>query len=286
MGKRLDSMLFPGGKAKCLTFSYDDGVVQDRRLVRLFNDHGVKGTFNLGSGVLSFRGSMVLNGHETDISKVEPEEVRSLYAGHEVAGHGLYHSALQSVGTPAAMYEIIEDRRRLEKLVGKQVRMFAYPFGTYNGHVTELLRLAGYTGARTVVSTRRFDIPENFLEWHPTCHHSDPELMKLAERFCMDKPVFAPMLFYVWGHAYEFDADGSWEVMEKLCGYVARFADDIWFATNTEIVDYVTACRGLIYSADGHLVTNPYAVKIWLRAGGEEYCIAAGETVEITDSGL
>ena len=43
MGKRNDFMLFPGGKKKAMTFSYDDGVIQDRRLVELFNRYHVKG---------------------------------------------------------------------------------------------------------------------------------------------------------------------------------------------------------------------------------------------------
>lgn len=31
---------FPGGKAKALTFSYDDGVEQDIRLIEIFRKHG------------------------------------------------------------------------------------------------------------------------------------------------------------------------------------------------------------------------------------------------------
>ena len=41
--------LFPEGKFKALTFSYDDGNVADRRLVEIFNRYGMKGTFNLCS---------------------------------------------------------------------------------------------------------------------------------------------------------------------------------------------------------------------------------------------
>ena len=50
----MDSLRFPGGKTRALTFSYDDGVLQDRRLVGILNDHGLKGTFNIGSGVLGY----------------------------------------------------------------------------------------------------------------------------------------------------------------------------------------------------------------------------------------
>ena len=37
---------FPEGKAKALTMSYDDGKIQDERLVSIFNRYGIRGTFN------------------------------------------------------------------------------------------------------------------------------------------------------------------------------------------------------------------------------------------------
>ena len=42
-------MRFPGGKAKALTLSYDDGVRQDKKLIEIFNKNGIKGTFNVNS---------------------------------------------------------------------------------------------------------------------------------------------------------------------------------------------------------------------------------------------
>ena len=41
---------FPGGKFKALTMSYDDGKLEDRRLVDIFNRNGIRGTFNLNGG--------------------------------------------------------------------------------------------------------------------------------------------------------------------------------------------------------------------------------------------
>ena len=38
---------FPGGKAKALTMSYDDGKHADERLLSIFQKYGIKGTFNL-----------------------------------------------------------------------------------------------------------------------------------------------------------------------------------------------------------------------------------------------
>lgn len=241
MGKRFDTLLFPGGKSKAFTLSYDDGVVQDRRLAALFRQYGLKCSFNLGSGLLGHKETGRAPGRkEIDVSKVSPEEVPEVYRSHEIAGHGLYHSSLPDVGTPLAMYEIIEDKRRLEQISGQPLKMFAYPFGLYNDQVIQMLSLAGYQGARTVTSTHEFEIPENFMLWNPTCHHNDQRLMELAQRF-IEGTSFAPMLFYVWGHAYEFDGQDNWEVIERLAEYMSGHGEEVWFAANGEIITYVNA---------------------------------------------
>lgn len=284
MGKRNDFMLYPGGKSKALTLSYDDGVVQDRRLVKLLDKYGIKCTFNLNAGILGFQGDAEISGRKTDISKVASGELPLLYKNHEIGGHGLHHSFLQNVGTALAMYEIIEDRRQLEEISGRMVRFFAYPFGTFNSKVKDILSLAGYTGARTVVSTHTFDIPIDFMEWNPTCHHNDPELMKLAEKFCTER-MFGSGLFYLWGHTYEFDADDNWQVIEEFLSYFSSFSDDIWFAGNAEVADYINAFRQLVYSADGSMLYNPTALDLWLQIGFEPFLIRAGETVKVQETG-
>ena len=284
MRQKLYRMLFPGGLNKGLTLSYDDGVNQDRRLVALFNKYGVKGTFNLNSGTLSRKEIMRFPGMaETDITRIDPEEIPTLYEGHEVAGHGLWHSSLPDIGTPGAMQEIIDDRMNLEKYAGRPVRSFAYPFGTFNEDVKNILRLAGYRSARTIVSTGAFGIPSDFLQWDATAHHNDPKLMELAEEFCVGRTMsFGPKLFYLWGHAYEFDGNNNWDVMEKFLAYVTQYREQIWFATNGEIVDYVEAYKQLRWSADALTVQNPTATDLWMGAGfGNVLQIPAGATVQI-----
>lgn len=278
MNKRFDMLLFPGGKSRAFTMSYDDGVVQDRRLAPLLRQHGIKCTFNLGAGLLGDPEPEGFPGKpDLDISKVQPEEVPALYAGHEIGGHGLYHSGLNTVGSPLAAYEIVEDKRRLEQLIGRPLCMFAYPFGFYDRKVMDLLRLAGYQGARTVVSTGSFDLPEDFLQWNPTCHHSDPRLMELAHSF-VENPPIGPALFYLWGHAYEFDADDNWQRIEELAGFLSRHSDDIWFATNGEIIRYVTAWKRLEYSVDGSVIYNPSATDVTIRVDRERtVLLPAGE---------
>lgn len=288
MGKRIDRMLYPNGKKLALTFSYDDGVVQDRRLVSILNQYGMKGTFNLNYGMLGFQGKQMINGRTVDISKIPKEEAVVLYQGHEIAGHGMWHSSLPTIGSGAAMWEIIEDKKQLEKISSSLLKCFAYPFGETNSKTCEILRLAGYEGARTVESSYRFDLPEDFLMWHPTCHHGDPKLMEFAKDFCegTEHQLSPVKLFYVWGHAYEFDADDNWYVLEQLTKYFSDFSDQIWFATNGEIIDYVKAYQGLQYSADACMIRNPYAIDVWISLSGEMYQIHAGETIRVPDNGI
>lgn len=280
MTMRFDSIVFPGGKSKAFTLSYDDGVKQDRRLAELLRQYGLKCSFNLNSGTLgqpTFRHDP--GKKELDVTKIPAEELLQVYQSHEIAGHGLYHSNLPTIGTPLAMYEIIEDKRRLEAISGQPLRMFAYPFGSYNDEVIQMLSLAGYQGARTVNSTHGFGIPENFLAWNPTCHHKDPQLMELAKQFV--EGTRDSMLFYVWGHAYELDNDDNWHVIEQLAEYITQYADQIWFATNGEIMDYVNAYRRLEYSADGSMIRNPSSIDVTIRTADRRVMLPAGELTKI-----
>lgn len=63
------------------------------------------------------------------------------------------------------------------------VRGMAYPFGTYNNQVVEILKQCGIVYSRTTVSTERFDMPSDWLRLPATCHHNNPRLMKLAHNF-------------------------------------------------------------------------------------------------------
>ena len=256
MGKRFDTLLFPGGLKKAFTLSYDDGVEQDRRLIEIFDRYHVKGTFNLGYGVLGYKPDIPFMA-----GKVEPEEVKELYKDHEVGGHSLYHSDLSSLGEPYMMYEILEDKLQLEKLVEKPLKMFAYPFGLFNDKVKDGLKKAGYKGARTVLSTYSFDLPKDTMEWNPTCHHNDGRLKELLEQFVKGQSLKA-QLFYLWGHSYEFDKDQNWNVIEEALKYIDENREGIWFASNGEILDYLQAYDMLEYSVDGSMIYNPSVLDV------------------------
>ncbi len=272
-------MRFPKGKKKALTFSYDDATIYDKQLVALMNQYGMKGTFNLNAGLFSDKHIGTVDGKEINFERIHAKEVKALYEGHEVASHAFTHPFLQNISKAEVIEEITKDRELLEALVGYEVTGFAYPYGTYNDEVEETLKECGIVYARTVNSTGQFDYPEDFLQWHPTCHHDDPKLMELAKQFC-EEDASKAKLFYIWGHSFEFHRYENWSKMEALFRYMQDYREDIWVATNMEIKDYIQAFEKLQWSEDG-TVKNPADMDVWFEVDDTVYCLRNGETMTI-----
>lgn len=272
-------MLFPGGRRRALTLSYDDGVSSDVRLISIMKKHSLKGTFNLNAGLMTGAGN--LNGREY-VYRLRPEEARAAYQGMEIAVHGYTHPFFEQLPHDRTVYEAVRDREALEDLAGYPVRGMAYPYGTYNEQIVQMLGQAGIVYSRTTVSTERFDLPDRFLTWHPTCHHNCPRLGELCDRFMEESLTRnAPKLFYLWGHSYEFARDDNWDLIERFCERMGH-QEGVWYATNMEIYRYLTAWRQLETTLDGRALYNPTATDLWLlRERREALCVPAGQLVRL-----
>lgn len=261
---------FPDFRLKAFTMSYDDGRQFDRQMIEIMNRYGVRGTFNLNSRNLD--GSIF----------VTSGELAKTYQGHEVASHTFSHPYLPEITRADFINELMEDRKILERAVGKIVDGFAYPFGLKEiNNEPETVALCGLKYARTTVATGDFDLPNDFLRWHPTCHHTDTRLMTLVDRFlqpAVTSPIWEarPKLFYVWGHSYEFDQNHNWELLEELCAKVGG-KEDTWYATNGEICDYIKAYNSLRKSVDGTVIYNPSAIPVYACINGKDVLLEPGK---------
>lgn len=274
-------MRYPGGKPKALTLSYDDGVEQDIRLLAIMRRHGIRGTFNLNSGLFAPEGTVYEAGRIH--RRLTGPGVVELFqnSGMEVGVHALTHSFLDALPMADVLQEVVEDRRNLEKLFQKPIQGMAYPYGTTSDAVVEALRLAGIKYARTVTATMDFRQPTDWLRMTATCHHKHAALPELTRRFVTETPQRQPWLFFLWGHSYEFEADNNWQVIEDFCAQVAG-CDDVWMATNVEIFDYTQAYNRLEYAVGSRMVSNPSAQPVWIRADSGIVEIPAGETVTLS----
>lgn len=102
------------------------------------------------------------------------EELRALAnsRGVTIGAHTITHPQLSSLSEEEQRYEIVESGRQLEKLVGRKIEVFAYPFGKkidYNMTSARICREAGYLKAAAAFPgeahrwTDPFQVPRHFV---------------------------------------------------------------------------------------------------------------------------
>lgn len=276
---------FPEGRIKAATFSYDDGVLADIRLAEIFNRHGIKGTFNINSAM---QGK----------NKMTSDQIREhiLDAGHEVALHGKYHIASGAASPINCIKDVLFCRLELEETFGIIIRGMAYPDSGIrniaNGNSYENVRNSmislGVSYARTLGQDNdSCKLPNDWYSWIPTAHHNNAALFDYIDSFnsvdenCYPYPSGKwPRLMYIWGHSYEFDRNDNWDRIEAICDKLGG-REDVWYATNIEIYDYVKAYDSLIFSADDTIVYNPTVTKVWFYVDDKIYSVDPGQTLKI-----
>ncbi|MDO9256698.1 MAG: polysaccharide deacetylase family protein, partial [Bacteroidales bacterium] len=270
-------MLFPQGKSKALILSFDDGMVADRKLVKLMNEYGLVGTFHLNSNKL---------GTKDYLTK---EEIINLYKGHEVSGHTSNHPSLTTLSKIDVIYEVLEDRKELERLAAYPVRGMSYPFGNTNDFVIEAIRGLGIEYARTVGDTYNFSMPVDFLKWQPTIHlfgktnyipndtANDKRELGQFYRLTTDfLKANSLALFYVWGHSWEYEEPGNkWAEVEKFFKMVSQ-NPEIYYTMQIGLVDYLNAFKNLKFSVDKDMVTNLSSIDVFVKINGKVFTIEAG----------
>ena len=227
------------GKMKAVTFSYDDGVTQDKRLIEIFDKYDLKATFNINSELLGKEGSLIRNDVRVNHTKNNPDEIKTIYKNHEVAAHTLTHPMLPELSDDEIIRQVEEDRLNLEKLTERSVVGMAYPGGgvNYSEHVAEVIKNnSGIKYARTTVSTYNFDVQKDLYVFKPTVYHHKEwdKMIELAKSF-IELKTDTPKIFYIWGHAYEFDINNSWDKFDEFCKLISH-KDDIFYGTNRDVL--------------------------------------------------
>lgn len=227
------------GKMKAVTFSYDDGVIQDIRLVELLNKYGLKCTFNLNSEC--FGRKNIFQRAEGRICgyRIHPDDVKYVYDGHEVAVHTLTHPRLPELDDAEVIRQVEQDRLNLSEMVGYEVVGMAYPFGLPKDEerVPRLIKEnTGVLYSRTTILTDSYDKQDDLYRFAPNEFHLHfDKMMEMGEKFIEMTPD-RPQLLYIWGHAYEMDyASENWCRLEEFFKLISN-KDDIFYGTNKEVL--------------------------------------------------
>ena len=227
-------------KMKAVTFSYDDGVTQDIRLIELLNKYNLKCTFNLNSELLGKKGILVGDNQRITHYKIHPEVVKYVYAGHEVAVHTLTHPNLTQLDEAEIIRQVRKDKENLSDLVQYDVIGMAYPCGGVNNddRVADIIKNnTDIRYCRSINSTGNYEPQSNLYRFNPSVHHMEKwdRLMDMGREF-VELKTETPKIFYIWGHSYEMDYyPDAWVRLEEFFKLISK-NDDIFYGTNAQVL--------------------------------------------------
>lgn len=264
--------LYPGGKRKAFNITYDDGVVQDERFVELLNCYGLKGTFNLNSGLLRSGFTWI---HECgmEIRRLPEEELVRIYQGHEIASHTLTHPYMHDLGEGEILGQMVEDKNNLEEIFGREVAGFAVPFTYYSDLIASCARRAGFEYARISEEGATFVPPQDRYWWRAGVFHWSQWMTKFVNEFLCSQEELA--VCQIAGHSYDLDVMNMWETMENICRKVSA-CGEVWPATHIELVRYLRAMESL--ECRQNQIYNASERDLWLEINGNVTCLKPGES--------
>lgn len=266
--------LYPGGKSKAFNISYDDGVLQDIRFVELLNKYGLKGTFNLNSGLMEQEFAWV---HECGmtVKRLSPSAAAGLYHGHEVACHTRSHPYMDHYSEDQIMEEIASDRESLERLFGCQVAGYATPFYYFSDLVAKCVRSCGLEYARISETDLSYAPRTDYYRWKGGAFHESPELEGYVEGFLRTDEELA--FCQIVGHSYDLDVFDMWDRIESILKAV-RECEDVWPATHIELVRYLRRMEKAEITRE--YVRNNSDSDLWFRVDGKTVMLHPVETID------
>ena len=109
-----------------------------------------------------------------DEDMLSESQLRALAADPlvEIGAHGVTHRPLSHLSLSEARQEFLESRSTLQRLLGAEIRHFAYPYGTPAECGEREFALARQCGFTTATTTRN----GNLFEMHRDCPHALPRL--------------------------------------------------------------------------------------------------------------
>jgi peptidoglycan/xylan/chitin deacetylase (PgdA/CDA1 family) len=267
--------VYPNGSEKALIMSYDDGLVQDKKLITLFNENGITGTFNLNSALFGKTNTWHRNNAPDIIATyVSKDSLLYIYKHHEIAAHGATHLNFLNASDSAVYQDVISDLNLLKTLTNDTIISMAYPFGSSNEHIAGIVKSTGITNARTVASTNTFALPKDYLLWHPTCH--DSTALEMVNDYLSLKSNELSV-FHVWGHSWEFDDAKRWDAITAFCRKIGN-RKDIWYTGAGEFTAYQLGLKGLVYRQDSIINPSPNQT-IWYKQRNTLHSLSPGQAI-------
>ena len=262
----------PIGRGPLFTTSWDDGHPLDLRVADLLHKHGLKGTFYVPArvgpgGACNSDGFSIMSG----------VSLRKLAAQFEIGSHTLDHRSLDALPVDDARHQVVAGKQWLEDQLGARVSGFCYPNGAHNAVVRGIVRDSGFAYGR-VTEDLYGALPEDPFQLPVSLHLYPRGRVALARRFVSEErrrlgawrwPQRLPMLLaavtkkdlavrihglidrlcrrggllHLWGHSWEIDRLGGWDMLESVFAYAAERLPGAARVTNGEVARAAATAR-------------------------------------------
>jgi len=185
----------------------------------------LKGTFYIAKNWIEQSGTISL--------------IEELDRNFEVGAHTFSHPNLTRILEKDAFEEIAGSKKWLEEILCHRIEMFAYPFGKYNSQIAQLVRNAGFVGARTL--DFEISVPKNPFSLGVSVQASGGSPLmrlkasiksKLSVKSFLYWDSNAKLLFdcllengglwHLWGHSWEIEKNDDWHKLEEVFEYVSN----------------------------------------------------------------
>src|SRR4030067_999981 len=166
--------LVAGNPQCCVILTFDDGLISDYEVAYgMLADTGAKATFFVTAGNVGVPGYC---------NKTQLRELAG--AGREIASHGMHHTYLTTLSHEQVQSEIVNSKRMLEDLIGREVVSYAPVGGHYRIWMYEFAREVGYRAFATMAPGLTQAGEEVFLlrRNHIQNAHSEQHVSRLLAR--------------------------------------------------------------------------------------------------------
>lgn len=223
---------------KIVTFSFDDGYKYDFNISEILVKNGLKATFYIAT--------------KHSHNPLLPAEIRELSAIAEIGSHTTYHNRLDLMDYNSQKNEIETNKKYLEGIIGKEIKMFCPPKGFYNTTTLKIVKELDFVGMRTTKDFQikirdPFQIPTSvqlyphtktiflyhLVKYNPKyLFHFLPHIKELGLENILH--VFNKIInknggvLHIWGH--------SWEI-EKL-DLLEKFKNTIELVSKLNFIPY------------------------------------------------
>lgn len=236
-------------KSKVLvTTSWDDGNALDMRVAKLLKKYGIKGTFYVAPQ----------NSEFTIGDLLTEEQIVELSKEFEIGAHTITHRILTDITLDEVKKEVEASKKYLEALLKKPIPSFCYPRGKYSKEISEVVKKAGFSYARTVKSFVTKLDTSNPYAMHTSIdtydHWTDIWRVAVFVRFNpfvfftyyrkwdeIAKEMFTRVrrqggVFHLWGHSWQIEEHGDWKRLEDVFKYISGY-DDVIYVENSKIYE-------------------------------------------------